>query len=128
MILALGIATKAPHLRGCGWVLGEMLRFQGLDDKENAYLLNAVTLRDPDAAALLANRYYWGSHGLEQNHPEAFRLYDQARRANNMQGTIGAAKMLLKVCVCVCFGELCHAKETPVNDTAIGHKGSWPYT
>jgi hypothetical protein len=39
---------------------------QGTEDKENAFLINAVNLGNPRAATNLANRYYWGTHGLEQ--------------------------------------------------------------
>jgi TPR repeat protein len=44
----------------------------------------------------LATRHYWGTHGLNQDHHQAFEWYDRARRRGGLAGQMGAAKMLLK--------------------------------
>jgi TPR repeat protein len=68
----------------------------GEEDARNAYLRNRAELGDGPAAASLGTRYYWGTHGLEQNHARALKWYRAALKQKNIAGLVGAAKMLLK--------------------------------
>jgi len=69
---------------------------KGEDSDLNQYLIDASRHGNGDAQVQMGIRYYWGSHGVAQNHPEALRYFQEAHRNGRVAGTVGSAKMLLK--------------------------------
>ena len=69
---------------------------RGERDQVTEYLANRAEKGDGNAMLTLGQRYYSGTHGLEQDLGRALEYFQAADRQGNRRGTLGAAKMLLK--------------------------------
>ena len=69
---------------------------RGEQDQVTEYLANRAEKGDGNAMLTLGQRYYSGTHGLEQDLGRALEYFQAADRQGNRRGTLGAAKMLLK--------------------------------
>jgi len=69
---------------------------RGERDQVTEYLANRAEKGDGNAMVTLGQRYYGGTHGLEQDLGRALEYFQAADRQGNQRGTLGAAKMLLK--------------------------------
>ena len=69
---------------------------RGERDQVTEYLRARSEKGDAAATLSLGQRYYSGTHGLEQDLGRALEYFRAADRQGNRRGTLGAAKMLLK--------------------------------
>eukprot|EP00899_Mesostigma_viride_P027807 jgi/Mesvir1/8210/Mv12501-RA.1 len=91
-----GMQHRVEHVRLSYALRHQRQDHKGAEDDANTYLLLRADNGDPAACLALAQRYYWGTHGLPRDLAVAFQWFHRAHVGGHVGGTISAAKAYLK--------------------------------